>query len=178
MLDVLPLDHRDIFLLLRVSKNLRDKLVFTLSDNREFDTKIYLENRIARCNSRIWPSGIWRQILPPKITIFLWKLIQNAVPTDDRIRTRGVPLASRCHCCVRYHEESLKHLFIQSEVANSVWKFFGEIFLSPYTFCSIPNARALWMAKKKSVSRFEICKAAASAYIFKEIWNSRCHSLF
>lgn len=100
------------------------------------------------------------------------------MPTEDRIQTRGIPLASRCHCCLNHQEESMQHLFLPSKIAMAVWKCFGDKFRMPYTFHSLPNAIAIWMTKAKLLSSFDMCKTVTATHIFKEIWNSRCRALF
>lgn len=39
----------------------------------------------------------------------------------------------------------------------------------PHSFLSIPNAVAIWMTPTQTVSRFDMCKAASAAFIFREI---------
>lgn len=48
----------------------------------------------------------------------------------------------------------------------------------PHSFLSIPNIVAIWMTPTQTISTFNMCKAASVAFIFREIWNSRCRTLF
>lgn len=123
----------------------KDQLMFTPSESGQFVVKTYLELSRTCGATRMWPRWIWQPFLPPKISTFLWKLLHRAVPTDDRICSRGIPIVSRCIFFSEYNAESIHHLFIQSELAISIWKCFGEIFRMPYVYLSIPNAIALWM---------------------------------
>ncbi|KZV24446.1 hypothetical protein F511_25471 [Dorcoceras hygrometricum] len=60
------------------------------------------------------------------MSLFAWRWTQRKIPTDDILKSRGVPLASKCQCCD--HEESLEHLFFSGSVAIRVWEHFGRIF--------------------------------------------------
>ncbi|KAL9670119.1 hypothetical protein QQ045_007670 [Rhodiola kirilowii] len=66
-------------------------------------------------------SSIWHAWLPPKVSAFIWRLKKRDVPTDDRVQGCGIPLASKCRCCVVSKQEFMLHLFIQGEVASQVW---------------------------------------------------------
>lgn len=70
----------------------------------------------------------WHKRMPTKISGFMWRLIKNEIPTDWAVQRRGVNLASKCHCCIQYPSyECNTHLFLTSEVANSVWSFFAYL---------------------------------------------------
>lgn len=72
----------------------------------------------------------------------------------------------------------MNHLFLQSEVATVVWTCSGNIFKILYMFGSIPQATQAWSNIKVQASQFEFCKLSTMAYIFYEIWVSRCRARF
>lgn len=111
-----------------------DRLVFTLTESGAFSTKEYIKEIRDPLPKRPWAKWIWQPTLPPNIVTFLWKLFKHAIPVDCHVRTRGILMVSRCRCCRAFQEESLVHLFINSEVAREVWRCFGQIFRLPYVF--------------------------------------------
>lgn len=44
------------------------------------------------------------------------------------MKHHGINLASMCVCCSVPKEESLRHLFLESDLAKSIWEFFGSVF--------------------------------------------------
>ncbi|KAL9659286.1 hypothetical protein QQ045_024091 [Rhodiola kirilowii] len=62
--------------------------------------------------------------IPSKISCFLWKIFLQVVPTEDNVRRAGVPIASRCVCCLVPSIESISHLFFDGDVGRLVRDFF------------------------------------------------------
>lgn len=61
---------------------------------------------------------VWKIGMLPKISVFMWRLFHNALPTEDNVRRCGVHLASMCKCCSHSRSiESKHHLFFQGEWA-------------------------------------------------------------
>lgn len=116
---------------------------------------------------RAWAKWILRLWVPPNISAFLWRMLRHTLPVDSRIQTRGILLASRCRCCNNPQQETIRHLFTQSEVAMAVWKYFGEIFDIPSQFNSILQALTIWMATTSKDTQYGICRATVVAYIFR-----------
>ncbi|KAL0374196.1 UNVERIFIED_CONTAM: hypothetical protein Sradi_3335300 [Sesamum radiatum] len=69
---------------------------------------------------------LWYQTIFPSISIFMWRLIHNFVPVDERLREKGIPIVSKCLCCQQ--SETIPHLFLNSVVIREVWVFFGALF--------------------------------------------------
>lgn len=109
----------------------KDRLVVTPSEHSEFNTKQVANLLHALGNPRRWVKLIWHSLLEPKIVTFLWKICRHAIPIDTRIQIRGVVMASRCRCCNNAQVESLRPLFLHSQVAREVWDNFGKIFRLP-----------------------------------------------
>ncbi|XP_058075655.1 uncharacterized protein LOC131224123 [Magnolia sinica] len=82
---------------------------------------------------RSWARCIWHGSIPPQMSNFLWRPLNNAIPVDSAIQARGIPLASKCVCCQatpaqRYVVETLPHLLLESELAVRAWNFLGSCF--------------------------------------------------
>ncbi|XP_071912298.1 uncharacterized protein [Coffea arabica] len=70
---------------------------------------------------------VWNRGVPLKMSIFSWRLLRNYVPLDSVLCRRGLPLVSRCPCCLE-DEKSVLHLFVNGPVAWEVWGHFGNRF--------------------------------------------------
>ncbi|XP_027178138.1 uncharacterized protein LOC113777304 [Coffea eugenioides] len=106
---------------------LADDMVWIPSASRHFSVNSTWECLRQTRSSATLFRMIWNEILPLKVSFFAWRVLHNWLPLDATIRTRGVVLASCCHCC-RQEEESLNHLFLQGPVASRVWEHFGRRF--------------------------------------------------
>ena len=77
------------------------------------------------------PSFLFRQIwhtrVPLKVSFFMLRLLFNHLPLDDVLASRGFQLPSKCSCCPVSHFESLGHLFLEGDLATSVWQSFGSL---------------------------------------------------
>lgn len=60
-------------------------------------------------------SIIWQKSIPNTIYVFIWRIIQKFIPTDDNLRKRDFILAYKCQCC--YHVKNMNHVFIYGPIA-------------------------------------------------------------
>lgn len=146
----------------------QDVLIFTAEDLGKFSAKFYKKLNRQDGVKRSWAHWIWHRTLPSNISAFLWKVIRHAIPVDSRIRTKGIVMASRCHCCRAYEEETIVHLFLNPEVAKAVWQYVGTILKMPYLFRSVNQALNKWMKIRSQASCFELCRMSTTAYILRE----------
>ncbi|MGV8048608.1 hypothetical protein PJP07_30880, partial [Mycobacterium kansasii] len=51
---------------------------------------------ILRGQVKLWARWIWDEKIPLKIFIFIWSLIQGVIMVDEKIKRKGINLASRC----------------------------------------------------------------------------------
>lgn len=69
-------------------------------------------------------SRFWSKWIPTKLYVHIWKVFNNCIPTDSRIKSLGIALPSKCHCCNNPAEEDINHLFVHSEWASFLWSTF------------------------------------------------------
>lgn len=69
---------------------------------------------------------IWKGKVPPKIKIFLWLLVNNAILTKDNLRTRNWNGDPRCVFCDDI--ETVSHLFFTCHVARVIWSIVAKCF--------------------------------------------------
>ncbi|KAF5464238.1 hypothetical protein F2P56_014330, partial [Juglans regia] len=48
-----------------------------------------------------WKEWVWHRLLPKRISIFVWKAYFRYLAVDERMKARGVAMASSCDCCIR-----------------------------------------------------------------------------
>ncbi|XP_048615950.1 uncharacterized protein LOC125588571 [Brassica napus] len=67
---------------------------------------------------------IWKIPTVPKIRIFLWKVLSEAIPVADLILKRGMKVDERCQLC-GLEGETIQHVLFQCAVARQVWALSG-----------------------------------------------------
>ncbi|KAI3472963.1 hypothetical protein Pfo_029210 [Paulownia fortunei] len=91
----------------------------------------YMVNRISQIpivqNCKDLLGSLWCPHLTPTISVFLWRLLHNWIPVDNRLQEKGFALASKCFCCASA-SESIQHLFISGAQAKEVWNHFAALF--------------------------------------------------
>lgn len=68
---------------------------------------------------KIW-RRIWGQNLRPKVSNFLWLMVQIRTLTWDNLCKRGFVEPSRCSLCL-YQEETIEHLFKSCPFVGYLW---------------------------------------------------------
>ncbi|GKU95921.1 hypothetical protein SLEP1_g9218 [Rubroshorea leprosula] len=71
-------------------------------------------------------NKIWNSKVPLKVSAFVWKLLQDRIPTGENLLKRGMAggeLDFECIFCGK-HIESTSHLFFTCEVTWAVWQVF------------------------------------------------------
>ncbi|KAL2248683.1 UNVERIFIED_CONTAM: hypothetical protein Sindi_2342000 [Sesamum indicum] len=96
----------------------RDKIVWTAASNGMFSTTSAWEaNRVVSPRQQLF-TDIWHRSLRPTVSIFLWRLFQDWIPVDERMKRKGFSFPSKCQCCDV--EESISHLFVEGAVVRDV----------------------------------------------------------
>ena len=99
-----------------------DQMVWTREGRGHFSVKSAWELVRSRRTVTLWGKGIWDQFLPTKISFFLWRMLWNRLPTDDRIVGMGFQMPSQCCCCAfNCQSENIKHLLFDGEWARYHW---------------------------------------------------------
>ncbi|KAL0287134.1 UNVERIFIED_CONTAM: putative ribonuclease H protein [Sesamum radiatum] len=76
-----------------------DYLHWRLSKNSAFTTKsAWNEIRDQQPVQQFYKS-LWSKLIIPNISVFAWRLIHNWIPVDERLKEKGITLASKCLCC-------------------------------------------------------------------------------
>ncbi|XP_027071842.1 uncharacterized protein [Coffea arabica] len=120
---------------------------------------------------------LWSNVVPLKMSFLAWKVVRNLIPVETNLKKRGIPMASRCLCCLS-HEETLGHLFVMGPVATEVWGIFQRRFgiLEPQPFL-VSGVFSLWFGSSPAIMRGHI-RTIIPILIFWFIWKSRNRARF
>nr|XP_027075967.1 uncharacterized protein LOC113699817 [Coffea arabica] len=91
-----------------VSWEKNDCMVWASSPSGEFSTASAWDLIHQRRTPSLMDDLLWSNVVPLKMSFFAWKVLRNLVPVDINLKRRGIPLASRCSCCLS-HEETVGH---------------------------------------------------------------------
>lgn len=119
-----PILGRDDFAIRKHNKsgNFTVKSAYWLAHKSKIEVS-YLEV-LAQPSVNIIKEKIWKIPTAPKIRIFLWKAISEALPVNDLIINRGMKMDGRCQGCGLVGE-SIHHILFQCDVARQVWALSG-----------------------------------------------------
>lgn len=130
-------DHDDVLMLSTIVNSIslsrrEDSLKYWLPSKGVFSTKnctLLLTYQAQHSQSTSLNSGVWSKIwsvkVPPKITIFLWKLQWSILPTRQFLNSRLPNLSLMCAWCDKEIESS-NHLFWKCELAKWAWDHMGK----------------------------------------------------
>ncbi|KAL0410603.1 UNVERIFIED_CONTAM: hypothetical protein Slati_3650000 [Sesamum latifolium] len=71
-------------------------------------------------------NELWHPTVMPSMSIFAWRLLNNFIPVDARLKEKGMVIVSKYCCCENI--ETIEHLFLNS---SSVKEKIGFNFHSP-----------------------------------------------
>ncbi|GMJ07534.1 hypothetical protein HRI_004422600 [Hibiscus trionum] len=124
------------------SPNLEDRIWWTGGSSGMYSVKDFCDTLTSneRQSDCLWPI-VWMNIAPIKVEAFLWKAIQNRIPTGSELVKRGVEL-NGIICCPLCREvpETVNHLFLHCSIAWQTWQKWCSLwqvhFIIPATFNS------------------------------------------
>ncbi|KAK4857973.1 hypothetical protein QYF36_008912 [Acer negundo] len=115
--------------------------------------------------------------IQPVLSMLLWHVILNRLPTDDNLKVVGMCFPSRCDMC-NAGEDGLFHLFFHCQFANLIWEFF----LGHFGINNPFNGNIISFINPTNVTSFSSYVRAISikaiTYIFSKIWFERNRRIF
>nr|XP_043639212.1 uncharacterized protein LOC122610279 [Erigeron canadensis] len=103
--------------------NSSDTWTWKLDPSGSFTTKSMrccLQN--ATFGPKTWPFP-WNRLAPLKVNILGWRIEQNRLPIKDLLLQRNIAVTSpSCPIC-NNHDETVAHLFLHCQLADSLWTF-------------------------------------------------------
>lgn len=76
---------------------------------------------------QMWKEKLWNNFVPPKISLFAWKVCHNRVLTGDVLYKRGIIPAACCVGCIVGKEETANHLLLECSIALNVWTYMSTV---------------------------------------------------
>lgn len=142
------------------AKNLYNYLISQNSDNKEIIDFPW--------------NKLWKLQAIPRIRLFIWKLVQKALPTTSRLAAHNSEISHECPLCNNQATETEDHLFRKCHFARSIW--FG---CSMDAVNSQINADSIskWVESWLKDPRFsQYCVQIGTIIWF--IWKYRCEVVF
>ncbi|CAA7035952.1 unnamed protein product [Microthlaspi erraticum] len=127
--EILPF-HLEEIQALRPSRNgASDSFIWLPTKSREYSVKsgyhLAMElketQNLQQPQPKVnWNADIWQIKASPKMKVFLWKIVQEALPLGENLLNRGI---MENPCCVHCGDlETTEHLFFHCSFAQEVWK--------------------------------------------------------
>lgn len=97
-----------------------DKTIWRLVYSRVFSTKSAWEDVCYRGTTNPVIASVWGPSIPLQSRIVVWKLLNNILLVELKVKATRYQLASCCVYCSGPNEESLQHLFLEGDMASSL----------------------------------------------------------
>ena len=123
-------------------------------------------------------SIIWDNRLPPKVSVFMWRVLHDGLPLHANLQRIGIPLVSRCSCCSNGAVETIHHLFFHGFVANSVWNYFRNLLSIRGDYSTPAGILSSWWSSGIGKSLRSIVLRIIPCLICWHIWCSRNKAIF
>ncbi|KAL7160678.1 hypothetical protein ABFS83_01G113200 [Erythranthe nasuta] len=171
-------EQQTIFDLIELDVRVEDRSIFTKSISRNFNVADYWELIRSKASPNPLAKKNWHPKIPYNIGAFFWKLSYGAIPVDLVLRRRGCMTPSKCRCCAAPKQESLSHLFIQSDIARGVWSNYARIWQKPYVYGSMKHLVQVWMVDASINTQDGFMELGTLMFGCWEIWKNRCRAIF
>ncbi|KAL0724277.1 hypothetical protein Bca4012_038876 [Brassica carinata] len=123
-----------------------------------------------------WMKDIWLLPLPPKLRVFLCKIVRGALPLGDNLETRGITDNSKCIFCGL--KETANHLFLSCDFAKSIWSL-APILHGPSLATTTDFTVALQASRKMpNLPPTGVKIGSLFPWIVWSIWTTRNQRIF
>ncbi|GAA0185374.1 hypothetical protein LIER_32662 [Lithospermum erythrorhizon] len=140
---ILDSDRVNVIMQLYLDPCRPDQLLWKPSPSGEFTFKSAWEEVRTGRDISIFYSSIWHSTIPRKMSFLTWRLLRHLLPVDEVLQTKGISLASKCHCCSSI--ETIEHVFFTNPVAERIWAHFGALFgVSQANISTVTQAITTW----------------------------------
>ncbi|XP_042939531.1 uncharacterized protein LOC122274569 [Carya illinoinensis] len=131
-----------------------DVLVWTASNDGKFSTKSAWNCVRINAPKVRWADWVWHPCIPKNILVNMWKVFNNALSVDDKIRSIGIPIASKCDCCLNGGYENRDHVLANGDIAKEVWRLaYAQMGLGRTTGISWNQIVEEWLTKASKSSQ-------------------------
>lgn len=69
-------------------------------------------------------DNVWHRHIPTKISLFVWRLLRNRLPTQDNMLQRNILHATGSSCVAGCETlETARHLFLSCGTSSTLWSY-------------------------------------------------------
>lgn len=154
--------------------HIQDQAVWTPNPQGSFFLLLCLPAREEKKDNSPHLAKIWNKHLPFKISFTTWRLLKGRLQLDDIVLKFGTNIISRCCCCRLPEEETMNHVFANSNTAKKVWNTMSTPLGFQTTGRNILCILTQWWSKhpKNNVHKFLLL--ITPTIICWELWKARC----
>ncbi|TXG59223.1 hypothetical protein EZV62_013796 [Acer yangbiense] len=153
----------------------QDISIWKPASDGTFSTSSAWEAVRRRGDNFVWKDWFWHSLLPKRISICIWKAWFMCLAVDDRVKDKGILMASACDCCVQRNQENIDHVLSVGDVAADIWRRASVVFGIPFQrVLPWKNRVTNWFyyARKSSIKGVLI--GLLPCLITWCLWNRRC----
>ncbi|TXG69366.1 hypothetical protein EZV62_004301 [Acer yangbiense] len=94
---------------------------------------------------------------------------------DDRVKDKGISMASACDCCVQRNQENIDHVLSVGDVAADIWRRASVVFRIPFQrVLPWKNTVTNWFYYARKSSIKSVLIGLLTCLITWCLWNRRC----
>lgn len=113
-------------------------------------------------------ASLWNTQVPSKIKVFLWRLAQHSLPTNDVLAARNMSNNPRCSLCGV--DDSWKHSLLECSMSRCVWALADEGMVEHMVRTNEGHARNWLFALMASLSHVDFVNMMVTLWA---IWFAR-----
>ncbi|KAF5443041.1 hypothetical protein F2P56_035636 [Juglans regia] len=99
-----------------------DILIWKPSLDGIFSLKLAWECIRVRAPKIEWARWIWHSGIPKKYSVMMGKALNFSLGVDARIKELGIPVVSKCECCVQGCLENQDHVLATGSFVAEIWR--------------------------------------------------------
>lgn len=126
-----------------------------------------------------WYKNLWQKFVPPRVSIFAWKILHNCLPTDDNANRRGIIVEGGCALCDSPTVlEDQEHLFIQCDFAKLVWCWLSTLLHLDLSFLTSLRELLRWCVRRPMSNQYNQVILSIILNTLWAIWKYRNKAIF
>jgi hypothetical protein len=122
-------------------------------------------------------NTVWKAKVETKCRFFIWLLLQEKLPTADRISDHGGPANISCSLCYTNAESHL-HMVVRCSDSRAVWQHIATHFSFPQLPQQSRTLRRWWRLVLNQGSADRDNHLQVIIYTLWNIWKERCKRVF
>lgn len=132
---------------MQITEEDEDQLVWLGRANGEIAIKIaymHYSEKNVECH---WLKFFWLTFVPPKLSVFAWKMVNNRIAIGAQLCRRNIIPAPLCVRCIVRMEEDLSHLILPCPTSINLWIWLSDVFSVNFTSYTSVHELLEWCAR-------------------------------